>query len=134
LSKKWLLSLLFLTSSLKATELTHAIGIGLPYAGLAGYQLSYDNEQHRFRAALGIIGASVGYDYLYSTHWSLGFTYTETIRSVYSANVNYYVDTPNQGMRVSLDIGHMPEENNGDGFFNSDGSKNVVWLSAGYAF
>ena len=49
------LSLLF-THSLSATEINHAIGFGLQYAGVAGYQISTKNDAHRFRGGLGYLG------------------------------------------------------------------------------
>lgn len=129
------LPLLLIACSVNATEKTHALGIGLQYAGIVGYQLSFTNETHRFRGALGLIGVSVGYDYLLTNNWSLGATYTQTIRSVYSINFNYYLNNPNEGMRFSLDLAHMPDENsNSSGFLATNGSKSAVFLSAGYAF
>ena len=118
---------------LKASELNHAVGIGLQYAGFIGYQLSYQNEEHRFRGAIGILGAAAGYDYQLNQHWSLGLTYTETIRTVYSANINYYFDDPNSGIRLGLDLGHMPKDD-GDGFLFSGNTKDVIWFNFGYGF
>jgi hypothetical protein len=132
MKKIGLLLCLFPALPLNASELNHAVGIGLQYAGVIGYQLNYQNEEHRFRAAIGLLGAAAGYDYLLNQHWSLGLTYTETIRSVYSANINYYPDEPNSGIRLGLDLGHMPK-GDGDGFLFSGNTKNVIWFNFGYA-
>lgn len=69
-----------------------------------------------------------------SAHWPAGLTFTQTIRAAYSMNLNYYLHNPNSVPRFSVDLAHMPDDHKGDGFFNSDGTKNRVWLSAGYAF
>lgn len=127
-----ILCLLF-TNSLRAAETNHAIGLGLQYAGIAGYQLSTKRDEHRFRGAIGIMGIGLGYDYFLSPKWSLGGTYTNSLRTVYSVNINYYFNTPTEGFNLGLDLGHMPD-NDGDGFFASDGSKDVIWLSLGYSF
>ncbi|MGK0411429.1 MAG: hypothetical protein ACJASB_003632 [Shewanella psychromarinicola] len=58
-----LLLLLPLSSSLSATEITHSMGIGLQYSGPIGYQVTVDNNKHRFRGAIGLVGMGVGYDY-----------------------------------------------------------------------
>lgn len=130
-----LLLFLTLSSSLFATEINHSMGIGLQYSGIVGYQVSMDKDKHRFRGAIGVLGIGAGYDYFLHPKWSMGVSLTETIRTVYSVNINYYANTPNDGFRFGLDLGHMPDTgDDGDGFFNSDGSKDVVWLSVGYAF
>lgn len=123
----------FSSCVVKASELNHNLGTGLQYSGLIGYQISLQKEQHLLRGAVGLIGASAGYDYLLNSNWSIGATYTATIRSVYSLNINYYPQSLTDGFRVGLDLGHMPDTD-GDGFFSTDGAKNVIWLSAGFAF
>lgn len=125
---------LLVASQTQAAEIDHAVGIGFQYAGVIGYQISTQQDQHRFRGAIGLVGVSAGYDYFIAEKWSLGVTYTETIRTVYSLNINYYLDTPTQGITFGVDLGHMPDDDNGDGFFKSDGSKNVLFLSLGYSF
>jgi hypothetical protein len=135
--KKILLVLcLLFTSSLRAADLNHAVGFGLQYAGLVGYQISTKQDVHRFRGALGLIGIGAGYDYFLSPGWSLGVTYTETVRSIYSVNINYYANSATKGFNFGLDLGHMSSETaSGGGFTYIDGeSKNIVWLSIGYAF
>ncbi|MDP5132824.1 MAG: hypothetical protein NWQ54_18260 [Paraglaciecola sp.] len=69
-----------------------------------------------------------------SAHWPAGLTFTQTIRAAYSMNLNYYLQNPNSVPRFSVDLAHMPDDQKGNGFFNSDGTKNRVWLSAAYAF
>jgi hypothetical protein len=128
---------LLVSNSLRAAEFNQAIGFGLQYSGLAGYQISTKNDAHRFRGAVGLIGVGAGYDYFLSPKWSLGVTYTESIRTIYSVNINYYANTPSKGFNFGLDIGQMPREDaSGDGFTRNNGNskKNIVLLSAGYAF
>ena len=127
---------LLVSNSLRANEFNQAIGFGLQYSGLVGYQISTKNDAHRFRAAVGLIGVGAGYDYFLSPKWSLGVTYTETIRTIYSVNINYYANTPSKGFNFGLDIGQMlREEPSAFGFTYNDGtSKNIVLLSVGYVF
>lgn len=124
---------LFLCGPVKANDINHNLGFGLQYSGLIGYQVSLNQEQHLLRASLGLIGTSIGYDYLLNNNWSIGTTYTATIRPVYSLNINYYSESLTDGMRIGLDLGHMPDTT-GDGFLSTKGPKNVIWLSAGFAF
>ncbi|MGK0411430.1 MAG: hypothetical protein ACJASB_003633 [Shewanella psychromarinicola] len=43
---------------------------------------------------------------------------TETVRTVYSLNFNYYANTPSDGFRFGLDLGHMPDPgDSADSFF-----------------
>jgi hypothetical protein len=130
------LCLLF-TNSLRATEFNQAMGVGLQYSGLVGYQISTKNDAHRFRGSVGLLGIGAGYDYFLSPKWSLGGTYTQTFRTIYSVNINYYDNTPIKGLNFGLDIGKMPNEGaSGDGFTRIKGrsSKNIIFLSVGYAF
>ena len=129
------ISLCFLLSStVKSDELKHSAGIGLPYSGLVGYQLSYISEdKHRLRGAIGLIGIGAGYDYKLDEHWSIGATYTASMRSVYSANLTYHFHFFSDGLKLGLDLGYMPNDDTGEGFFSSDGSKTVIWLNLGYA-
>jgi hypothetical protein len=130
------LCLLF-TNSLRATEFNQAMGVGIQYSGLVGYQISTKNNAHRFRGSVGLLGIGAGYDYFLSPKWSLGGTYTKTLRTIYSVNINYYVDTPIKGFNFGLDIGKMPSEDaSGAGFTRTKdkSSKNIIFLSIGYAF
>jgi len=127
--------LLLLSSSLSAAEINHSMGIGLQYSGLVGYQISMDNNNHRFRGAIGLVGIGVGYDYFIHPSWSIGMSLTETVRTVYSVNINYYSNTANDGFKFGLDLGHMPDSGDpGDSFFYIEGRKDVIWLSVGYTF
>ena len=129
-----ILTLLF-THSLRAAEINHATGFGLQYAGVLGYRISTKNNDHRFRGALGLIGVSVGYDYFLSPQWSLGATYTETVRTVYSVNINYTLPQ-NEGITFGVDFGHIPSDKaSGSGFTYIKGnSKNIMFFSVGYEF
>lgn len=53
-----------------------------------------------------------------SAHWPAGLTFTQTIRAAYSMNLNFYLQIPNSGPRLSVDLAHMPDCQKGDGFFN----------------
>ena len=130
------LCLLF-TTPLRANEFNHAMGFGLQYSGIIGYQISTKNDAHRFRGAVGLFGIGAGYDYFLSPKWSLGATYTQSVRKIYSVNINYYPKTPKKGFNFGLDIGQIPREDaSGDGFFRNKGrsSKDIIFLSFGYAF
>lgn len=121
--------------SLNAKEMKHSIGIGLPYSGLVGYQLSFiTDDKHRLRGAVGLIGIGAGYDYKVAENWSVGASYTATIRSVYSANLTYHFSSFSEGLKLGVDLGYMPDDDSGDGFFSSDGSKTVLWVNLGYTF
>lgn len=126
---------LFFTAMVNANDIKHSVGIGLPYSGLVGYQIAMvEGEKHQYRASLGFIGASVGYDYLLDKNWTLGATYTSTLRTVYSVNATYYFKSVYQGFSLGLDLGYMPDEDDGEGFFATQGSKSVMWLNVGYKF
>ena len=130
------LCLLF-TNSLRASEFNQAMGVGLQYSGLVGYQISTKNDAHRFCGSVGLIGIGAGCDYFLSPKWSLGVTYTQTFRTIYSVNINYYANTPIKGFNFGLDTGKMPSEDaSGGGFtrIKARSSKNIFLLSVGYAF
>ena len=119
-------------------QFENAAGIGLQYGGILGYQLSYKEAQSNFRAAAGIIGASLGYDYYLTDNFSLGATYTLSSRNVTSLNINY---TPSgylhRGWVLGIDLAYIDGQRAGGGSFflqREEESKNVVWLSAGYKF
>ena len=122
------------TPPVRAAEFEHAVGIGLQYGGIVGYQLSTTFEQGRIRGAVGVIGVSIGYDHNLSDTFAIGATITATIRTVYSLNLNYMPNgQQNSGWMFALDLGYMPDTD-GEGFFNTDGSKSVIWFSTGYRF
>jgi len=126
-------SLLF-THSLRATEINHTIGFGLQYAGVVGYQISAKNDVHRFRGALGLVGLSIGYDYFLSPKWSLGATYTETLRTIYSLNINYYANKLTEGFNFGVDLGSMPEDDIVLFNVNRVDRRNFIFFSVGYVF
>ena len=133
-SALFILSLFLITPHSHSAGFEHAVGIGLQYGGIVGYQLSTTVDQGRFRGAVGVIGASVGYDHKVSDTFAIGATITATIRTVYSLNLNYMPNgQQNSGWMFALDLGYMPDTD-GEGFFNTDGSKNVIWFSSGYRF
>ena len=123
----------FSHSLVKAEEVKHSAGFGLQFSGLVGYQISSIIDQHNFRASAGVIGVSVGYDYFISDNFSIGATYTGTIRNVSSINFNFYSSWyQNEGGFFGIDVGQM---RGGSGLgFSSPRDKNILWLSAGYRF
>jgi len=119
---------------INGAELEYSVGLGLQYGGIIGYQLSTRLEQGRIRGAVGLVGASVGYDHFVTENFAIGVTFTETIRTVYSLNLSYMPNgLRHDGWMFAADLGHMPDDD-GEGFFSTDGSKNVVWLTVGYRF
>lgn len=124
---------LLICPTVTATQFKHSIGFGLPYAGIAGYQLAIKQNQHQYRAAVGFIGASVGYDYHFDQRLALGATYTETLRPVYSINLSYQPSFMDEGARIGIDYAYMPDTT-GEGFFYTAGSKKVLWVNIGYTF
>ncbi|GAA0859803.1 hypothetical protein [Aliiglaciecola litoralis] len=129
-----LLVTLIATRPVHSTELQHSVGIGLQYSGLIGYQLSTSLSQGRIRGSIGLVGVSLGYDHYITETFSFGATYTKSLRTVYSVNLSYMPKgLRNSGWLIALDLGHMPDDD-AEGFFRTDGTKNVVWLSAGYQF
>ena len=119
-------------------QFDHAVGVGLQYGGIIGYQFSYKEAQSNFRISAGLIGASLGYDYYLTDTFSFGATYTASIRDVTSLNFNY---TPsgyaNRGWVIGLDFALIEgQRESGSSFFyqREKDSKKVMWLSAGYKF
>ena len=128
-----LLMFLFIPHS-RAAGLEHAVGIGLQYGGIVGYQLSSTTEQGRIRGAVGVVGASIGYDHNVSDTFAIGATVTATVRTVYSVNLNYMPKRQhNSGWMFALDLGYMPDKD-GEGWFDNYESQNVLWFSTGYRF
>lgn len=116
-------------------DFKHAVGIGLQYGGLIGYELSNSFDHGRIKGAVEVIGASVGYEHFMTDSLGIGLTLTPFfIRPVYSLNLNYWpAGHQNNGWMFGLDLGHMPDTD-GEGFLSTDGAKNIVLFSAGYRF
>ncbi|MFT4937435.1 MAG: hypothetical protein ACI88A_000450 [Paraglaciecola sp.] len=130
----FLLSMFLFVKPTFAADFENAVGIGLQFGGVVGYQLSTTVEQGRIRGALGIVGASIGYDHFVTDTFAIGATITATLRTVYSLNLNYMpAGQQNSGWMFAVDLGHM-QDTDGDGFFTTDGPKNVIWFSTGYRF
>lgn len=119
-------------------EYKHATGFGIQYGGLVGYQLSYKESQSNFRGAVGLGGGSVGYDYLIADSFSLGATYTVSVRNVTSLNFNYMPSgNLNRSWIFGIDLAHIDgQKASGDGFFRKQekDSKNIIFFSVGYKF
>lgn len=119
-------------------QFDHAVGVGLQYGGIIGYQFSYKEAQSNFRISAGLIGASLGYDYYLTDTFSFGATYTASTRDVTSLNFNY---TPsgyaNSGWVIGVDFAYIEgQRESGSNIFyqREEESKKVMWLSAGYKF
>ncbi|MFQ3197247.1 MAG: hypothetical protein ACI8R9_000637 [Paraglaciecola sp.] len=132
-----LISLLLIPQA-SSNPLEHGVGIGLQYGGILGYQLAYHEAQHNFRAAAGLIGGSFGYDYYLTDNFSLGATYTLSVRNASSLNINYIPSKDKNSRWIfGIDLAHInSQRSSGSGFFlkQEKESKNVMWLSAGYKF
>lgn len=131
---------LFIITSLLASfacqskDLNHAVGSGLQYSGIVGYQVSTVDQQNNFRASIGLVGVGVGYDYFVNDKFSVGTSLTLTIRPTGSLNFNYYPKGYKQdSWRIGLDYGYMPADDH-NGFFSSTKDNEIVWFSVGYQF
>jgi hypothetical protein len=132
-----LICLLFVSQA-NSGQYDNAVGHGIQFGGLVGYQLSYKESQNNLRGAVGLFGASLGYDYYLTDTFSLGVTYTASTRNATSININY---TPwgylNKGLVIGIDLAHIQgQQASGSSFFlkREKDSKNIVWLSVGYKF
>ena len=115
-------------------NIKHSIGFGFQYGTLIGYNLSYDHNEYRVRAGVGLVGVSVGADYFVHDKFSVGATYTGTFRKVYSINLTSYPNTRYKGMHMGLEFAFMPKDQVGIWSVSTAESKNLIWLKFGYTF
>jgi hypothetical protein len=115
-------------------NIKHSIGFGFQYGTLIGYNLSYDHNEYRARAGVGLVGISVGADYFVHDKFSVGATYTGSFRNVYSINLTSYPNTRYKGMHMGIDFVHMPADKVGIWSVSTAESKNMIWFKFGYTF
>ena len=132
------LALLLLIRQGNCGQIDNGVGFGVQYGGVLGYQLSYTQSQSKYRASVGLIGASLGYDYYLSDTFSMGATYTISGRNVSSLNINYVPSGyTNNGWIFGIDLARIDGQSaGGSSFFlrKEKKSKNIIFFSAGYKF
>ena len=135
------IKLLFVLSLLFCKQATAnpsmSIGIGPQYAGFIGYQLANVKDGHKVRGSLGLLGVSVGYEYLVTPKIGLGggfFRYHDVADDLsgFGFNANYYFNSAEaSGIVIGLDVlNQTPRESTPSD--SKDGV--VVFFSAGYQF
>jgi hypothetical protein len=113
-----------------STEFDNAIGFGVQYGGLIGWQGSVSDENFHGRIAIGLVGLTVGGDVNINDYISLGATTGSiAVASVNSLNINYYPSGKyTEGWRLCLDVGtaktHVYGEDSGS----------FTAISIGYSF
>ena len=133
-SKAFLLTTALLSNpGFASAEIKHAVGAGVQYAGIFGYQASVQSGKSNFRLGLGILGVSVGYDYFITPKIALGAqTFGIAFTTGYALNLNYYFSqTPSASWMLGVDVGKYNQEN----WFGEDyPARTAVLISAGYRF
>jgi len=126
--KRMMFAVLILSRGAHA-ESTISAGVGAQYGGLLGVQYSYVVDNSQFRGAVGLFGATIGYDYLID-QLSLGFTYGSMFdaRDAKLLSANYYFGGKYQeGWRLGLDVGRAAE-------YNDETDASLASISIGYVF
>ena len=126
-----------------ATEFQSSVGMGHQYGGIIGAQLAYKNDQSKYFASLGVVGAALGFQSSFEpdSHYSYGVVLgREALQSedgfVFITG-NYHFNGFNQsGWTVGLGFGVTREDDSGF-FGNSPGttsSNTSLTLNIGYEF
>ncbi len=133
-----IISLLLLVSNcVYASDFSYSVGGGFQYGSIIGIQGAIHNKTHRLRAALGIIGIGVGYDYKFAERFSVGVTGGEIFpfHQIGVISLNYYSQGKfDKGWQAGIDIGKA------DALFCiqdcsvNDNDHNIVFISGGYIF
>lgn len=124
---------LLLTTGSASAELKHAVGAGIQYGGVIGYQASIQSGNNNFRLGLGVAGISAGYDYFVTPKLALGVqAFGVFFITGYALNLNYYFSsTSSTGWMLGMDIGRYEQDN----LFGEDyPERNDALISAGYRF
>ena len=120
-------------------DYSFSTGGGFQYGGLIGAQGSAYEDAHRFRAAIGLIGIGIGYDYLLSENLSIGITGGGMVpfKDAKLLSLNYFFSgNYKEGWQIGLDIGKVSIANciifcpDGTDYSNTD----ILFLSGGYTF
>lgn len=129
-----LLAAMFLfTANTASADVRHALGAGVQYAGVFGYQASVQSGKSNFRLGLGVVGVSAGYDYFITPKIALGVqAFGIVFITGYALNLNYYFSpTPSAGWMLGIDLGKYNQEN----LFGEDyDARTSALISAGYRF
>ena len=85
-------------------DTTISLGGGIQQGGLVGVQIAQflGDNKHKFRGALGLIGGTVGYDYMITRNISVGgsvyyYTFLSDYRGT-SLHANYYFNSANKNV------------------------------------
>lgn len=115
----------------RASEYANAVGIGLQYGGLIGWQGSFSQDHLHGRFAVGLLGLSVGGDVDINNYASLGATLTTVgIASFQAINLNFYPSGRyTSGFRIGLEAGSGQSH-----LMNDHERGSFVAASIGYAF
>ena len=125
-----------------AGEYETAIGIGHQYGGVLGAQFSYKTESSKYYSSLGLIGASAGFQTIFSenSNHSYGFVIgREELQSedgFLFVTYDYHFDGfTNNGFVIGTGLGATREDTGG--FFADTGKTETstsVTLNIGYKF
>lgn len=92
-----------------ANSVDFGLGAGVKYGGVLGGQVSLSHKRNNIRAALGLFGGSVGYDFKILNKFSVGLTYGEiswVYENVAALNFTYHWSGEyNKGWNIGLDLG-----------------------------
>jgi len=92
-------------------DTTISLGAGIQQGGLIGIQVAllFGDSKHKFRGAMGLIGGTVGYDYMITRNISVGGSiYQYNLLNTYKGtalHANYYFNPANKhGFWVGVDV------------------------------
>lgn len=124
------LATLFFSGACFSVEFDNAVGFGIQYGGLLGWQGSASSDKLHGRIAIGLVGVAAGVDINVNEYVSLGATVGGIGFAAFkSINLNYYPEGKyTEGWRMGLDAGTADTT-----FFVKDKS-NFVSISVGYSF
>ncbi len=122
------------SSNVYSSEFRAAIGFGFQYGGVFGWQGSIVEDRQRGSIGIGIVGASIGYDYKLNEKFSVGTAVSATSLglggwSAGTLRLHYYLDgTFKTGWVYGLEVfrtfntwsiyGSSDDENFTRGFFS----------------
>lgn len=119
----------------KANNTQNGVGVGLQYGGVFGWQAAIIEEKTRLRIGAGLLGLSVGVDYLVLPKVSIGASAfgTPVLGGVAAVgNINFYSNSfQAKSWVIGLDAGFIKS----DKLFNQGSDVGgLVLLSIGYSY